>query len=1346
MSTSTALPAPLEGSGTTRPEPSYAAAMNLLAKEGTVNQDDRLITTMLVNNIHCASCVLHIQGILKNFNPVLREVAVSVVTHEVRVVHPSFIETSSLCQVLADAAFGLYSASSVNGHGDTVTQIDFQQHDDGWFEAASDIWRHPQQTSCLPLPTRNKRKRHVENCAACQEQEKPSFEPHSRRVGAQPGNEKDFLSKEKLLGDYSQFQPNAQEAQIEKQQNALARSSSSSTLDQDSSFNGRHLQQSPGADSSLNENATPDYPTTCTQPSDSSIYDVTMSIEGMTCVSCTNAITKALQDLAFVKVANVDLMTNSAQVRIMGPDTLVKTLIKTIEDIGYEASVTDCNLLNVTGTKSKTSNPSRKKYKAILAIGGMTCASCTNAVTDVLNGLPFVESVSVNLLANSGTVIFEGEERLNEILEKIEDMGYEPTLERRTTIDSSGSEESQATVVSTRSISLRVDGMFCEHCPPQVLASIKGKYPDKIIVDKPPSFKDPILRITYQPQAPQFTIRDIIAAINSTNNDFVTSIDHPASIEERSILIQINERKRIFRRLLLCLVVIVPTFLISVVWTSLVPSANPLRIFFDTKVIKGNVPRSEWALLFLATPVYFFAADVFHVRAIKEIRALWRRGSRVPILRRFCRFGSMNLLISAGTSIAYFSSLALLIIGAISSQGTGTSTYFDSVVFLTFFILIGKYLEAYSKSKTGDAISMLGNLRPAEAILLESTKPGSSESHGEKVNNVGSGTSTQTINAEMLEVGDTVIIPRGSSPPADGIILSGQAQFDESSLTGESRSVRKGPGDKVFVGTINVGNSITVEITETGGSSMLDQIVAVVREGRTKRAPVERIADLLTGYFVPVITALAIMTFFVWFALGQSGYLSPRYLNNQAGGWTFWSLEFAIAVFVVACPCGIGLAAPTALFVGGGLAAKHGILVRGGGEAFQKAEDLDAIVFDKTGTLTEGGDLQVTDHEVFAEDIDSKIIWSIIKALEEQSSHPIARAIVRLASGQSSTQVEVDSITEEAGLGIRGTFTSHGSTDTNSTTYEATLGSENLISQLSPSPPEQTYFISQSLSTWKSQSKSIALLAIRKISTTTTNNNSSSWRISALFATSDPLRPSAHPTIRNLLTRGISVYMLTGDNPSTAASVASSLGIPIANVFAGVLPTEKANKIRWLQDHGPRRNGNDSKKNGSKAKVAFIGDGINDAPALATATLSISLSTGSPIALSSSSFILLSPSLMTIPVLLDLSTRVFRRIKFNFAWALVYNIFLVPIAAGILFRVREDGWRLGPVWGSAAMAGSSVSVVCSSLLLRWEGTWLDAFRGLMFWSQKGGNVEQESEEVNVGGEGLKLGDGEVKSE
>ena len=1320
MSTTNTFHGQAEGSELTRLRSSSTTVMDSHAKQSQVRDDDKRITTMLVNNMHCASCVMHIQGILKGFNPVLQEVTVSIVTHEVRIVHPSSIETSSLCQVLADAAFELSSANTADIRGSVVAQIDFPKHNDGWLEAASDTWRHSQQTTspCLPLPTRNKRKRHVENCAACQEQEKGNTEPHSKRADARYEGAGAFSSQETLIANNSQVQLVAQEGQIPKQDGSSAKVSKPA-IDYGSTFAGRLSQQTldSGTCLSSNKNAAPAYPTKCPQPSEPKIYDVTLSVEGMTCVSCVVAITKALQDLTFVNIAQVDLMTNSAKVRIMGPDTLVKILVETIEDIGYEATVTECELLKVKGPKTQTEEASKKKYEAILAIGGMTCASCTNAITDALENLPFVESVSINLLANSGTVIFEGEEHLDEIFEKIEDMGYEPALERRMTIDSSGSDESQATAVTTRTVNLRVEGMFCDHCPPQVLAAIKERYRENVNIDKAPSFKDPILRITYTPQATKLTIRDIVATINSANEAFKTSIYHPPSIEERSVAIQIHERQRLLRRLLLCSIVIIPTFLISVVWSSLVPTTNPLRRFFDTTIIKGNVTRTEWALFFLATPVYFFAADVFHVRAIKEIRALWRRGSQVPILRRFYRFGSMNLLISAGTSIAYFSSLALLIIGATSSKGSDSSTYFDSVIFLTFFILIGKYLEAYSRSKTGDAISLLGNLRPAEAVLVESTKTDDTESirSNEKRANTTPKTSTRTINADMLEVGDTAIVPRGSSPPADGIILSGQAQFDESSLTGESRSVRKGPGDKVFVGTVNVGDSITIEITDIGGSSMLDQIVAVVREGRTKRAPVERIADLLTGYFVPVITALAIITFFIWFALGQSGTLSPRYLNNQAGGWTFWSLEFAIAVFVVACPCGIGLAAPTALFVGGGLAAKHGILVRGGGEAFQKAEDLDAIVFDKTGTLTEGGDLQVTDHEILAENIDSTIIWSITKALEEQSSHPIARAIVRLASEQPSAPIEIDSVTEEAGLGIRGTFTSRETY----ITYEAALGSESLISQLAPNPPPQTYFVAQSLSTWKSQSKSIALLAIRRTSKDSSPEASKAsennpWHISALFATSDPLRPTAHPAIQALLSRGIAVYMLTGDNPSTAASVASSLGIPIANVFAGVLPTEKAEKIRWLMDFGPRRKGTKEKEKekGGKAKVAFVGDGINDAPALSTATLSISLSTGSPIALSSSSFILLSPSLLTIPTLLDLSTRVFSRIKFNFAWALVYNLILVPVAAGILFKIRYEGWRLGPVWGSAAMAGSSVSVVCSSLLLRWEGSWADVFGNL----------------------------------
>ncbi|KAL8933082.1 MAG: hypothetical protein Q9211_005975, partial [Gyalolechia sp. 1 TL-2023] len=524
-------------------------------------------------------------------------------------------------------------------------------------------------------------------------------------------------------------------------------------------------------------------------------------------------------------------------------------------------------------------------------------------------------------------------------------------------------------------------------------------------------------------------------------------------------------------------------------------------------------------------------------------------------------------------------------------------------------------------------------------------------------------------------------------------------------------------GDQVFAGTVNVGNPVQVEITGLNGTSMLDQIISVVREGQTKRAPVERVVDAITGYFVPVITALAIITFVTWFALGQSGLISPKYLEGQQGGWAFWSLEFAIAVFVVACPCGIGLAAPTALFVGGGLAAKSGILVRGGGEAFQEASRVDAVVFDKTGTLTEGGNSIVTDDQVLAQGEESKFVWSIVAGLEEASSHPLARALLSHACTHSKPYMTSQQITEEPGHGLRGTFTVISSPHT-TTIYEAAIGSEAFIESLQQ-PSLLNYFVTTTLSSWKSQSKSIALLALRELPNTTDEKSpSQQWTLAALFAISDPIRPSALPTISALQNRGISVYMLTGDNPATASAVASALSIPADHVFAGLLPTQKAEKVEWLKKNAPRRSSFRSwlsklkykGKQGSnrdtekQAIIAFIGDGINDAPALTASSVSVAVTSptsANDIAISSASFILLSPSLDTLLTLLDLSALVFRRIKFNFCWALVYNLVLVPVAAGALFWIKEEGWRLGPVWGSAAMAGSSLSVVLSSLVMGW---------------------------------------------
>ena len=697
----------------------------------------------------------------------------------------------------------------------------------------------------------------------------------------------------------------------------------------------------------------------------------------------------------------------------------------------------------------------------------------------------------------------------------------------------------------------------------------------------------------------------------------------------------------------------------------------------------------------------------------------------------------MNLLVSAGTSIAYFASVAVLGINASTrSESSGSNaTYFDSVVFLTFFILVGRFLEAYSKAKTGNAVGLLGNLRPREAVLVTSLQGSmpvevASQDSDEKQRECTPRTNTERVDANLLEVGDVVMVPHGSSPPADGTIVDGSTSFNESSLTGEARAVAKCKGDSVFAGAINIGDAITIRITDVGGSSMLDQIVAVVREGQTKRAPVERVVDIVTGYFVPVITALAIITFVLWLSLGESGALSHSYLGQQQGGWAFWSLEFAIAVFVVACPCGIGLAAPTALFVGSGLAASHGILVRGGGEAFQEASNIDAVVFDKTGTLTEGGDLKVTDYEMIAKDTEARIAWAVTKALEETSSHPLARAILACASTQTSPTIRtLNGMTEEPGRGMRGTFLSSGtSDDSDLESYEAALGSEAFISSLTLDVFTPNYFTDTTLSRWKTESKSVALLAMRRIglgdplNVDASPKSSVPWTAAAIFAISDPIRPSAIPTISALQSRGIPVYMLTGDNPTTAWAVASTLSIPQDHVFAGVLPTEKSNRIRWLQEHGPRGPNASTRlkqlfsKKGSegneeeRAIVAFVGDGINDAPALTTADVSISLSSASDIAMHSSSFILLSSSLDSVITLFDLSSRVFRRVKFNFGWAVIYNIILLPIAAGVLFKVKTEGWRLGPVWGSAAMALSSLCVVVSSLALRWEGGWLDVFK------------------------------------
>ncbi|KAL5340106.1 E1-E2 ATPase-domain-containing protein [Aspergillus crustosus] len=1023
-------------------------------------------------------------------------------------------------------------------------------------------------------------------------------------------------------------------------------------------------------------------------------FQARISIGGMTCGSCANSITEAVQQLDFVDHITVTLLSNNATVTYYGSKSKIEDIIEHIEDIGFEASLDDI------GPLTEPSHKQSSGYIAKIAIGGMTCGSCSGAVTQGLNELPFVTDAVVNLLTHSAQIELESQDNAPLVLEKIEDLGYDASL-----VEILPKQAERDPVVDKRTLSFRVDGMFCHHCPTKVFDALK-ELPD-VEVDNMLSINYPILKVSYIPRSPSLTVRVIHEKVDTAHSEFQATVYHPPSVEDRSRQMQHHERRRLLSRFLFVLAVAIPEFIIGIVFMSLVSSDNKVRQYLEQSMWSGSVSRMEWALFIMTTPVMFYGTDIFHVRAAKEIVTLWRPGSRVPLLRRFYRFGSMNLLISAGTMVAYVSSLAILIMDALTKEHSDmhSSNYFDTVVFLTLFILAGRYMEAYSKGRAGDAVASLGNLRPSEALLVLKDSLGPSDSE-----------EVQRVNVDLLEIGDIVRVPHGASPPADGKIMgSGSYQFDESSLTGESRPVSKLTGDQVYTGSVNAGQPVEFEITAIGGSSMLDQIIAVVREGQSKRAPLERVADMLVAHFVPAITLIAVLTFVIWVSLGVSGTLPSDYLDVNRGGWTFWSLEFAIAVFVVACPCGLALAAPTALFVGGGLAARHGILVKGGGEAFQEASRLNAIVFDKTGTLTEGGSLKVTDHEVFiTEPGQVQIAWALARKIEESSNHPIAQAIASFCKTQPATSILSSKIEEKLGQGMQGTFTISVSDTTDSKTatrqFEAAIGNQRLYHSLS-SPDQDHYYLSTTLSKYQGAGKSTATLLLREIDTTNSSENTP-FTPAIAFAISDTIRPNAANVIAKLQHRKINVYMCTGDNETTAHAVAAAIGIPRQNVLANTLPAGKADFIRASV---------------SRPIVAFVGDGVNDSPALAAADVSIAMASGSDVAMNSASFILLNSDLDTILQLALLSRRVINRIRMNFCWAVVYNLCLIPVAAGVFYPIVsghkmqmmggemvmvDEHWRLSPVWAALTMALSSVSVVCSSLALMVQ------WRGLVFLTVK----------------------------
>ncbi|KAF9259501.1 heavy metal translocatin [Marasmius fiardii PR-910] len=1050
-------------------------------------------------------------------------------------------------------------------------------------------------------------------------------------------------------------------------------------------------------------------------------------VANLHCISCIQTIEKALSTLvpppqivvAAIAARSVSVhhslalstdhirdAISNAGFDISHRDSSLSPIQSTCSTIVNDKHLQQCTLCQQQGNlpPEKTlvleDSPS---FQALFSVSGMTCSACMNSITRALEDISGVSYPVVNLLDNSVTVVIDREDLTSSVQEMIEDCGFEADLIEVISLSPSASPESSVQPLS-RTVTLQVLGMYCSHCPGRVTANL-NRLGSSVTVTKPfDNFSDPLITLSYVPDPPMFTIRQIIDAITSQSPGFNVKVYHPPSVEERSQTIRLHEQRRLLIRFGITAILAIPTFILGIVYMSLVKVHNPVKMYLMQPMWVGNASRLQWALFILATPAMFYSAGLFHQKSAKEIHALWKRGSTVSIADRLTRFGSMNLLVSAGVSVAYFASIVLLGLAAAqppAMNGMGDSaTYFDSVVLLTMFILIGRYLEAYSKSRTADAITALASLRPAEALVVvptsssNSTNPLSSvvlgatlqDSDLEKADSasvaasysVAPGRKVEKVLVDLLEVGDIVRVLHGSTPPADGTIVSGEhSLFDESSLTGESRPVKKSAGDQVFLGTINKGNVVHVKVAETGGQTMLNKIMKVVREGQAKRAPMERIADIITSYFVPVITLLALLTWIIWLSLGLSGKLPADYLDAEIGGWPVWSLEFAIAVFVIACPCGIALAAPTAMLVGSGLAAKHGILVRGGGEAFQEASRINTIVFDKTGTLT-AGELEVTNELFCAQDLwKDKIILNLVREMESNSSHPLASALHKYCLEKSpSPSISVSgSVDETPGRGLKATFADPQCT--------MIIGNEAWMRDHAVVITEE---LLPRIDRWNAEAKSTVFTAV------TTRDEE--YRLVAIFVITDRIRKEASALVAWFKSRGITPWMVSGDRLKTALAVATQVGISPENVVAEVLPQEKGEKIEWLQRAGP----NSSSGKGGRQIVAMVGDGINDSVALSLADVGIAIGSGSDVAVSSASFILLSSDLRGLLTLVDLSKNVIRRVKFNFVWALLYNIAALPIAAGVLYPVGHI--RLDPVWAALAMCLSSVSVVCSSLLLR----------------------------------------------
>jgi Cu+-exporting ATPase len=622
-----------------------------------------------------------------------------------------------------------------------------------------------------------------------------------------------------------------------------------------------------------------------------------------------------------------------------------------------------------------------------------------------------------------------------------------------------------------------------------------------------------------------------------------------------------------------------------------------------------NMQWLNYGLLFLTLPVLLYSGREFYESAWNGFKH---------------RAANMDTLIAVGTGAAFLYSLAATVVpGFFTSRGLMPEVYYDTTATIIALILLGKVLELRAKTQTSSAMRSLIGLQAKTARVV---RPDGAE---------------VDIPIEQVQLGDLVVVRPGEKVATDGLIMEGSSAVDEAMLTGESLPVQKQAGDPVFGATLNKTGSFRFRVTKVGTDTMLSQIVKLVEDAQGSRAPIQRLADKVSAIFVPTVVVIAILTFVIWFDLAPVGTRLPLALVNF------------VAVLIIACPCALGLATPTAIMVSTGKGAEHGVLVRNA-ESLEKAYQVNTVLLDKTGTITRG-EPAVTDFWTLPNQPTSQLL-QVVAAVERQSEHPLAEAVVRHAEAQGGASLSATGFRAVEGKGAAATVNGQA----------VLIGNRRLLADegasLSPSLITQAEQL-------LSQAKTVLYIAV-------------AGQAVGLIGVADTVRDTSAAAIKKLQALGIEVVMMTGDNPETAAQVAGQVGI--TRYFAEVLPADKASKVKELQAEG--------------RTVAMVGDGINDAPALAQADIGLAIGSGTDVAMEAAGITLMRSDLNGVVTAIELSRQTIRTIKQNLFFAFIYNTLGIPVAAGLLYPFF--GILLSPMLAAGAMALSSVSVLTNSLRLR----------------------------------------------